>query len=360
MFRLRRRAPLDAERTISAQMRNALHLVLAGDLAAAEVVLAEAARIDSSSSDVYLALANVYRARGDIGRAIQIHQNLLLRQDLPEELRREALLGLALDFRAGGFLARAAASFQELLQVEPRNLQALRELERIHVESGDWEAAIRMRRRIGSRDPNSSRVLGHLWAALGRQHVSSGDEAEARKAFRRALGQDSDCAEAYIGLGDQQLRAGKPKRALEHYRRTLDLHPAIGVLVYPKLREAYAQAGDLAAFEDLLRERHEADRDDREAGLCLASVSIEQGRVDEGIGLFRRLANRSPEYMSAYVEMARALLNENRDAEALKAFEELLTHLPPEPLRLHCESCGALSAELHWRCPHCGAWDSIA
>ena len=72
--------------TATGQMRNALHLVLSGDLAGAEVALAEAARIDSSSADVYLALANLYRARGEIGRAIQIHQNVLLRPDLPEEV----------------------------------------------------------------------------------------------------------------------------------------------------------------------------------------------------------------------------------------------------------------------------------
>ena len=57
--------------TATSQMRTALHFVLAGDLVAAEQSLAEAARIDSSSPDVYLALANLYRARGDVGRAIR-------------------------------------------------------------------------------------------------------------------------------------------------------------------------------------------------------------------------------------------------------------------------------------------------
>ena len=115
---LRRRSkPQPPERSATAQLRSALHLVLAGDLPAAEAQLAEAARLDSSSSDVYLALANLYRLRGDIGRAIQIHQNLLLRPDISDELRRESLLGLALDFRAGGFLKRATASFEP----EPRS-----------------------------------------------------------------------------------------------------------------------------------------------------------------------------------------------------------------------------------------------
>ena len=109
-----------------AELREALQRVLAGDLAGAENALATAARLDSSSIDLYLALATVYRSRGAIGRAIQIHQNLLLRRELPAGLRREALLGLAFDFRAGGFLRRAVASFRELLEHEPRNEDALR------------------------------------------------------------------------------------------------------------------------------------------------------------------------------------------------------------------------------------------
>ena len=109
----------------SARLREALSRVLAGDLEGAEVVLSEVARLDSSATDVYLALSQVYRARGEIGRAIQIHQSLMLRVELSPELRREALLGLARDFRAGGFLGRAQASLEELLEKSPRHLEAL-------------------------------------------------------------------------------------------------------------------------------------------------------------------------------------------------------------------------------------------
>jgi lipopolysaccharide biosynthesis regulator YciM len=355
----RRRHPVDPTQAAAAQLRRSLHLVLAGDLAAAEEALAEAARLDSSASEVYLALANVYRARGQIGRAIQIHQNLLLRPDLPAELRREALLGLALDFRAGGFLGRATASFEELLQVDPRNLQALRELERIQVESGYWEAAIRTRRKIGSRDPQGPRVLAHLWTGLGRAHLQEGREAEARRAFKRALGQDRHCAEAYLALGDQQLREDQPRQAIAHFRRTLDLHPAIGLLAYPRLWEAHEKAGDLGGFEALLRERLDRRRDDREAALWLARVLGAAGRRGEAVTLLRRLIDRQPQWLAPYAELGRALLTEHREAEALKLLEELLLHLPAEHPQLVCRSCGTASAQLHWRCPQCGAWDSM-
>ena len=341
-------------------MRNALHLVLSGDLAGAEGALAEAARVDSSSADVYLALANLYRTRGEIGRAIQIHQNVLLRPDLDAEVRREALQGLALDFRAGGFLKRAEASFEELLEVDARNLHALREIERIKVETGDWEAAIRTRKRIGSRDAASDSVLAHLWTGRGRQLVGAGDKVGARKAFKRALSHDRSCAEAYIELGRNRMGDGKPKKAVGLFQRALPLHPALGRVLFPLLAEAHEAGADLPGLERLLLERLEHDPDDLEAAIWLGRTLIQQGRADEGIARLHRVLDRSPGFLPAYAELGRALLTERREADGLKTFEELLAHLPQEPTRLQCHTCGTQDTELHWRCPQCGEWDSFA
>jgi lipopolysaccharide biosynthesis regulator YciM len=340
-------------------MRNALHLVLSGDLAGAEGALAEAARVDSSSADVYLALANLYRARGEIGRAIQIHQNVLLRPDLPDEVRRESLLGLALDFRAGGFLKRSQASFEELLEVDSNNLRALREIERIKVETGDWEEAIRIRKRIGGRDAATNSVLAHLWTGRGRALMESGDKNAARKAFRRALSHDRRCAEAYIELGVDRMADSKPKKAIGLWLRALPLHPALGPVLFPKLSVAYTQTKDLDSFERLLLERLEQDPDDLEAALWLARSMNQQGRADEGVARLRRVLDRSPGYLPAYAELGRTLLDEKRDAETLKTFEELLAHLPLDRTRLRCQACGTQDTELHWRCPQCGEWDSF-
>ncbi len=348
------------ERTAATQLRSALHFVLAGDLPGAEAALAEAARLDSSSSDVFLSLANLYRLRGDIGRAIQIHQNLLLRADISEELRREALLGLALDFRAGGFLKRSASAFEDLLEVEPDNLQALRALERIRVDAADWEGALAVRKQIGARDPDSIKVTAHLWTGLGRAAVTRERDADARKAFKRALATDPECAAAYIALGDQHMREASWRKASGSFRRALGLHEAIGTLLYPRLSDVHAKLGDLSGFESLLRERLDEAPDDRDASLWLARTLATLRRVDDALGILRRLLDRDPACLAAHAEIGRVLLREHRDEETKKAFEELLERLTPEPRRLACRGCGTQDTTLHFRCPQCGEWDSFA
>jgi lipopolysaccharide biosynthesis regulator YciM len=357
--RWRLRRPTPEPDPASARIRNALRRVLAGDLAAAELELVDAVRLDSSSADVYLALANVYRARGEIGRAIRIHQNLMLRADLPAGLLREAQVGLALDFRSAGFLARSIAAFAELIEADPDNLQALHELERIHVESGEWPAAIEVRRRIGARDAGTPQVLAHLWTGLGRVRAQEGDEREARRAFRRALRSDRRCAEARLALADQLLRLGKPARAIAHTLRTLDLHPEIGSLAYPRLFEAHSRLRSLGTFEALLHGRIEAAPEERETALWLARVQLAQQKVDDASATLRRLLHREPTLVEAWAELGRAQLGAGRSAEALKTFEDWLEHLPAARRRLRCTGCGSPSPQLLFRCPQCGAWDSL-
>ncbi len=323
----RRAAPAQAS-SAPGKLRAALELVLAGDLVGAEGALAEAARLDATSADIYLALANLYRARGEIGRAIQIHQNLLLQPDLPREQRRDALLGLAQDFRVGGFLGRASASFQEFLEFDPGHLEALVELEAIRAESGDLEGAIAIRRRIGASDPATPQRLAQLLVGQGNLHARAGREAEARRALRRALSVDRGCAEAYVALGEQQVRLGKPARALALWRRALPLGRERARTLYPRLFEAYATLDDLAGFERELRGILHADPEDSDAELWMVRTLALQQRTDEALLLLRRRLDRVPGDLAAHKERGRILLHRGREQEALKALDELLAHLP--------------------------------
>ena len=116
------RVPRDA----GTASQEALLALLDRDLERAEEILAAVVRRDSEATWSYLALARLWRERGEVGRAIRLHQNLCLRLDPASALGRAALLDLAADFRQGGFLRRALAAYEELLERDPRCVAALR------------------------------------------------------------------------------------------------------------------------------------------------------------------------------------------------------------------------------------------
>ena len=123
-------------RDLDSEVCSALLSVLDQNLDGAEEALTRAIRSNADGIESYLALARLYRMRGEIGRAIRVHQNLLLREDLRKEQRLMALAGLGADFRQGGFEDRAIACYEDVLLDDKRDLKSLRALVQLYAQDG--------------------------------------------------------------------------------------------------------------------------------------------------------------------------------------------------------------------------------
>jgi lipopolysaccharide biosynthesis regulator YciM len=97
--------------------------------------------IDSETVETHLALGNLYRRRGEVDRAIRIHQNLIARTNLDEEQRVEALFELGQDYFSAGLLDRAEDIFRELVQHEGFRERSLRQIILVYEQEGDWKRA---------------------------------------------------------------------------------------------------------------------------------------------------------------------------------------------------------------------------
>ena len=209
-----------APRNTDSALREALLSLLDRDLDRAEGALSELAHRPRSEPFVCLALGKLYRARGEIGRAIQIHQQLLLRKDMVPSERLAALCDLAEDFRRGGFLRRAIASFEEVLAHDSRNQAALRALIGLYADVRDHAAALAAERRLARLEGRSvapaeaSRLVEMAEAAH-----AEGRTAQARRAVRRALRRDSSHVRAWVLLGVLEAELGRPQKALAGWLR---------------------------------------------------------------------------------------------------------------------------------------------
>ena len=55
-------------------------------------------RVDDKTIETHFALGSLFRRRGEVDRAIRIHQNIIARPDLAAEQRDQALYSLAKDY----------------------------------------------------------------------------------------------------------------------------------------------------------------------------------------------------------------------------------------------------------------------
>jgi lipopolysaccharide biosynthesis regulator YciM len=332
---LRRRRSA-AARDAEAAARAALLAVLDRDHDRAEQLLVASAELDSTRVEPYLALARFYRMRGDIGRAIRLHQSLLLRRELDREQRIACLADLAADFRQGGFLQRAIASYEEVLERDPEHVPALRALVKLLGDVRDHPRALGMQRRLARverRDASAERA--GLWVDMAESAEGEGRTRDARAAVKRALRADPRCVRAWVLEGQLEAERGRSRAALAAWQRAAAIDRKSGALVYPRIESAYAALDRSREFEGYLRQLLAERGDDLQVRLALARALAARGEIEEAIAELRRLLERDPEHLVARAALGRLLLSEHRDPDAIKEYAELLDVL---------ERCGLLRA----------------
>src|SRR5574342_935464 len=93
-------------------------------------------------------LGNLHREKGQVGKAITVHQALLQRSKLTRMEHAYVLLCLGLDYKRGGFVDRALEAFHEVLRLDAANEYALVNLQKLHEEQHQWREAYDTRQRL--------------------------------------------------------------------------------------------------------------------------------------------------------------------------------------------------------------------
>jgi lipopolysaccharide biosynthesis regulator YciM len=334
LARLRgRKGAETSDRRLATLFRRALIAVLEGDTNRAETLISEAVRADSEDVEPYRSLARLYAQRGEVGRAIRIHQNLLLRRDLEPAERNIVLAELAGDFRQGGFLKRSVACYQELLAHDARNGPVLEALTELLAELRDYTGALEMARRqervSRRRDPLRE---ARLWTRFAEVEHADGRSDAARKAVKRALRRDPSNADAHILLGELEAERGKNKAALAAWRAVPEQGGPRAADVHPKLEATFAALGRARDYETFLRGLLNDRPSDAAARMALAATLASRGDVDPAALELRRVIDQHPRALDARIALGRLLLGSGRDADALKQYRELLEWL---------DGCGA-------------------
>lgn len=310
-------------RDAESALRETVLSLLDRDLDRAEALLAAEAQRSSRGVGVFLALGRLYRLRGEMGRAVRVHQNLLLRKDLAPSDRVRALADLAEDFRRGGLLRRAIAAYEEVLAHAPRHAGALRALVRLHADVRDFDAALAVASRLERQDPASRARVG-VWVEQAEVAHAEGRTADARRALKRALRGDPRHARAWVLLGELEAELGHPKAALDAWRRVPELDRRAGPLVYPRLAATFAALDRPRDHEAFLHELLASQPDDGPSRIALARALAARGDTDGALAELRGLLERDPDDLEAHHALGSLLLAAGKDSEALRAFADLL------------------------------------
>lgn len=323
-------------------------------------IFVQVLEVNSDTVETHLALGNLFRRRGEVDRAIRIHQNLIARPTLDKSHRSQALLELGQDYLKAGLFDRAENLFLELAEVRAHSEPALRFLMHIYQQERDWDKAIAICRKLSRvADKDLSDVIAQYHCELAEEALSAKSISQARDDAKRALSSDSKCVRASILLGDIEAAAGNLPDAIKAWRRVGEQDAHYLGEVAGRLAQAYRRTGDehgMRTFFEGALQRHGA------IGLMLAwaDVLAERDGSEEAQGFVANWLRLRPSVQGLYrlieLNLAQADASIKDDLSLLKGIIEQLLE---EQQGYVCQQCGFRGKSLHWQCPGCHRWNTV-
>jgi lipopolysaccharide assembly protein B len=332
------------------------------DLAIEE--LAKAASLDADALEVHMILGNLYREKGQVGKAITVHQDLLLRPNLSRLEQAYVLLCLGLDYKRGGFVDRALEAFNEVLRLDGSNNYALVNLQKLHEDQHQWTDAFDTRQRLLElTDPamasNNEAILAFLENEIGLEAMRRGDLLEAIRRFEGAIDLDPRAVPAYLNLGDVRVKEGKEKEAVEIWERLVEVAPDRAYLAFERLEASAVRSGSPERFTRLCRRLIDSNSQDWRARLALSRHLAAAGRAGDALDLLFAALVQNPHALGIHQAIWRALAQLQHPPSLVDRYSDLTRHavfyLDPHV----CMRCRYRSTELLWQCPHCHDWNTF-
>ncbi len=299
----------------------------AGNLAAAERELGQAAALAPNAEDVAIALSEVRRRRRDPASAIDALDQFV--KTHPEASMAPVALMTAL--REGGKVDAAIELAHRLLVRRAHDPFVLSELALSHLERDEIDTAeilIQEALKADAKSAVAERTAGLV-------ALKKGDDALAFRHFAKATDLDPNDTTARLNIGTVLLQAGVYDRALEQFRAVHEAEPddIPATLGLSAARRGLAKKDDAAALgevEKLLKAVLEREPDNLAASFNLGVLYADYlKRPAEAGTLFRRFLDQAPKSHPARAEAERWLSAQSVPAPAAAA----PTTPPPVPAK---------------------------
>jgi lipopolysaccharide assembly protein B len=304
---------------------------------------------NADTIETHFALGSLYRRRGEVERAIRIHQNLLARDALAPEHREQALLALAQDYLRAGLLDRAEGLFQQVSEVPRLRASALDALRLVYERQHDWQQALGAYRQLARIEAAPPRlVAAHYLCELAALAIERGDTADARRLLREARGEVAPFARAALLRAQIAERDAQPALAVRLLRQALAESPPLLQDELPHLLKlADPQTRDVI-LADLVAKAEAHDFGELKH-LVFAAIAADLIDAPPLRGAIERVLSQDATLQAVW---RAGPAQYERTAHEIGA---LLAHAE----KYRCNECGFSGRTHYWCCPACHSWDSV-
>ena len=337
-----------------------LNYVLDADSDRALEVFARLAESDADALETHFALGTLFRKRGEVDRAIRVHQNIMARPGLDRSNRAQAEYALAEDYMSAGLLDRAETLYMQLRESTDYRARALGRLMRIFELTREWDRAIEAHDELERYAPVNPQVgsVAHYYCELAEQALLVKDFARAREMLKRADASRHRTVRSTLIRADLARDTDQWREAVRLYRRVAEEAPELLREVLQRLGGGSRAEGEGENFSRFLRKLME---DDESAVAAIAMTAIIDPNMDEPAAF---------EALEQFIGADPALrelvglesISQSEPAQRISQLDRLrgvLRRLVAGGPGYRCRNCGYASVIRHWQCPSCRNWETI-
>tara|TARA_B100000959_G_scaffold210077_2_gene220644 strand:+ start:3875 stop:5065 length:1191 start_codon:yes stop_codon:yes gene_type:complete len=313
-------------------------------------------RVDNTTIETHFALGNLFRKRGEVNRAIRIHQNIIARPDILDAQRNQAFYSLAKDYLHAGLLDRAEVLLKRLTDHSQYKMEALESLVNIYEQEQEWQKSIDTSKQLSkiSKKPLDLQI-SHYVCELAEIAIEKYNYDEANNlvsSLNRIKNKTLRCdlVKARIAVSN-----GNKELAITIYQKIIEENSYLITEALPLMVDIYIELNKQseleAKMENIISNNSKITRD--------IAYTVIVNNI-EGIALFDLCVDKYIEMdltLREFIDINNLNLNENRIV-ALRKIKKGLSLLANSTPRYQCEECGFSSQKLLWQCPSCKQWET--
>lgn len=316
--------------------------------------------VSGDTFETYMVMGSLFRRRGEVDRAIRIHQDLLARTDLTKLQHSAVKLELARDYLNAGVLDRSERLLKEIAEESgPNQVVALEHLLTIFEQEKEWNHCAEVGTKLVSAGKPVQQRLSHYYCEQAESNLKAGDVVHARRDLKKALQVDKYCVRASMITAELETASNNPKEAIKTLRKVLEQDARFVPDTLPMLIDNYRVLGQMDELSKYLFDSLEKtpsisivielsklvkQLEGEEAGTYVLSEYLKKRPSVKGLD---RLIN---------LQMNDASGAEKENLGILQAFTQRL--IKDKPV-YRCEECGFDGKSLYWQCPTCKSWGAV-
>lgn len=317
--------------------------------------------VDSDTVETHLALGSLFRRRGEVDRAIRIHQNLIARPQLSILQRKEALMALGQDYMSAGVFDRAERIFLEVVELSgSKESSSLHGLLAIYQQEKAWEKALDIIKKLEISTGNSlNHQAAHYYCEMAQQALKVKALDRATYCIKQAMNVDPASVRASLMHATIEMQEGRFKQAIRALKRVPQQDAEFLTEIIEPLVFCHKELNLMPECIDYLQQTLESHP--RASVIFVIAEYLRQNKgVDTAIDFVADNLNKYPS-----IRGLNRLIDWHLESAYGKVREKLQMlynitskFLDNKPV-YRCGQCGFGGKHLHWLCPSCKQWGKM-